>query len=77
MRFYKYTADDTLNEYAKRFFSLSNAMYRIRAQEGLDTITYISAGLGGDGSKDVVGNLLKQTKGLHGIVQEVRTIKDN
>lgn len=73
MRFYSYTASETLNEAARTFFGLINQMYRIQAQEALTSINTTGAGMAG--AKDaapVIDGYKKQAKGLHGIVEEVK-----
>lgn len=73
MRFYKYTAEQTLQEYAIRFFSLVNSMYRLQANEALMDLAVVSSGMN-DGS-ELRNQLIKQSKGLHGIVEEIRIAK--
>lgn len=76
MHYYNYTADQTLTEYAKRFFGLVNSMYRVQGKKALEHISIVSAGTNGgqDGSK-IVDEFKKQYKGQHGILQEVRNLK--
>jgi hypothetical protein len=74
LRFYQgYTGETVMREYAVRFFSLVNAMYRIQAEESLKLIESIATAI--NGGDDVIAGLRKQARGIHGIVQEVRTIK--
>lgn len=75
MRFYRYSLTDTLNEYAVSFFSLINSMYRLQAREQIRAIISVSAGMAGKDGQSTVDELKKQEKGLHGVVQEVRTVK--
>lgn len=76
IRFYGYTAEQALNELAKTFFALVNAMYRLEAQEAIKEIRNTSvAYTGGSEGDKIVSELNKQAKGIHGIVQEVRNIK--
>ncbi len=75
IRFYSYTASDVLDELAVRFFSLMNSMYRIKATESLDRIAEASVAQGSENGKSYVSELQKQSKGLHGIIEEVRVIK--
>lgn len=77
LRFYGgYTAQSVLNEYAVSFFSLVNSMFRLQAQELLDSITANTvASHGGQEAQAILKNLQQKTEGLHGIVQEVRNIK--
>lgn len=75
MRFYSYTKSETLNEWAVSFFSLLNSMYRIQADEAINNIVQISAGMSGkEGGSSVVAEYQKQSAGIHGIVEEVRTV---
>ena len=76
LRFYGYTAEEALNEYAKRFFSLVNMMLRIQAKEMLNAVTVTNTGTNGgkDGEK-VIDELRKQSKGNQGILNEVRNIR--
>lgn len=73
IRFYGYTAEQAMQELAVRFFSLVNSMYRIQANEALMTLNVTNAAFSGDSG--VVDQLKKQSRGLHGIVQEVRIVK--
>lgn len=75
MRFYGYTVAKALDEFAIAFFSLVNSMYRIQAKETLSNILSVSAGMSGKEGKEIVRKLEKQSKGLQGIIQEVRNIK--
>lgn len=72
--YYHYNVTDTLNEYARTFFALSNSMYRLKANRSLSNISEISAALSKDKSS-VINDLVKQSKGLSGIVEEVRIAK--
>lgn len=71
-----YTAQSALDEYVITFFSLVNAMFRLEARYAMDRIVENSVPHAdkGYGTK-VMDELKKQAKGLHGILQEVRTIK--
>lgn len=76
MRFYGYTATDTLQELARTFFSLVNSMYRLQAKESLEAIVNTSTAMSGGSEADkVISELKKQEKGVSGIVEEVRNIK--
>lgn len=77
LRFYPgYTAASVLNEYAVRFFALTNSMYRIQA---IETINHVQAIVIGNAEpkdrSNAIDKLEKSSKGIHGIVEEVRTIK--
>jgi len=69
IRFYGYTLQDVLNEYAVTFFSLSNDMYRIQASEMIQTATAINV------NDEIMTDLRKQQRGIAGIVEEVKTAK--
>lgn len=77
IRFYPgYTRQSVLGEYAVTFFALVNAMYRLKAEEMMDSIVTTTAGMAE--SKDranVLDQLRKAAKGLHGILQEVRNVR--
>lgn len=71
IRFYGYTVEQTLNEYAQTFFSLVNSMYQIQAKETLYS-AYAS-----NATQELIDGLRKQEKGISGTVQEVKTAKRN
>jgi cytoplasmic iron level regulating protein YaaA (DUF328/UPF0246 family) len=75
-RFYGYTVNDILNEYAIVFFSLVNSMYEIIATEMLNDITVVGAVNSKDGGHSIISNLQKQVKGLGAIVEEVKIAKN-
>jgi hypothetical protein len=77
LRFYGgYTVNKLMDERAITFFSLANAMYRIKADESLDRINTSSVPhMDKSGARSVIDGYKKQSKGLHGIIQEVRSIK--
>lgn len=77
LRFYSgYTAQSALSEYARVFFTLVNSMFRLQAQEMLANITSTSVGFNsGKEAQSVISKLEKESKGLSGIVREVRVIK--
>lgn len=76
IRFYGYTAEEALQEYAKRFFALANSMYRVSAGERLKELSIVNAGVnGGKGADSLVSDLKKQLKGNEGVLNEVRNIK--
>jgi hypothetical protein len=76
IRFYGYTAEQALGEYAKRFFALCNSMYRIAGKESLELLVINSNAMsGGDDASRLADNLKKQAKGNHAILQEVKVIK--
>lgn len=75
IRFYGYTSQQVLSEYAVTFFSLVNSMYRLQAREMLRGITTVSTAMSGKEASSTINELRKQEKGLQGIVQEVRTVR--
>lgn len=76
IRFYSYTASQTLLEYAQTFFALVNQMYRLQAKESIQSIVNVSAAQsGGEHATRVLSDLQKQEKGISGIVEEVKNIK--
>lgn len=76
LRFYSYTAGQALNEYAITFFTLVNSMHRLTADEALGRITESSVAFsGGSEGAKIVDEYKKQSKGISGIVEEVRNIK--
>jgi len=78
IRFYGYTAQQALDEYAVRFFSLVNYMRRLEATELLNELSILSSAFaGGKEARPLVEQLKKQAKGVQGIVQEVRNVKSN
>lgn len=76
VRFYGYTAEEALNEYAKRFFSLINSMFRLQAKEQLSTLAITSnAYNGGKEAQNLAKKLEDQSRGNQKILEEVRVIK--
>jgi hypothetical protein len=76
IHFYGYTADKALSEYAKRFFSLANSMYRIKGLDNINNLVIASnATSGGSNAEKLMTEFKKQAKGNHGILEEVRIIK--
>lgn len=78
LRFYSgYTAGKVLDEMAKTFFSLVNSMYRLQAQEQISFIEGVVVGNAEPKQRSsAISALQKSAKGLHGIVQEVRSVKN-
>jgi hypothetical protein len=67
---------DSLNEYAITFFSLVNAMTRIRAVELMEDVHANSIPqMKESDAKGALEDLKKSSQGVHGIVKEVRTAK--
>lgn len=76
IHYYNYTADEALNEYAKRFFGLVNSMYRLVARDKLtQLIINNNATIGGKEAEKLADELKKQSKGNQGVLEEVRNIK--
>ena len=77
LRFYGgYTADSLLSEYAVRFFSLVNSMYRLESSEKIDNVHAITiANAEPKDRESALKALEKSSKGLHGIIEEVKTVK--
>lgn len=73
MRFYGYSAEQTLGENAVTFFSLCNSMYRLMARESLNRYA-VMRGAFADDSGSIVSELQKQEKGIHGILKEIKNI---
>lgn len=76
MRFYHYTLNETMHEYAIAFFTLVNSMFRLKAKETIERAYEYSLGQGGDESKSAIEKLRKDSEGLHGILNEVKTVKE-
>jgi len=77
LRFYTgYTAQTLMSEYAQTFFSLVNAMFRIKALEQLDLIhANTIQNMEKKDAEKSISELRNNARGLHGIIQEVRNIK--
>ena len=78
LRFYTgYTASSALAEYGKTFFALVNSMYRLQADETIVAINTTAAGSADATQRNaIIEKLQKGAKGLHGILEEVRNIKN-
>lgn len=78
LRFYSgYTAQTVLDEYAITFFSLVNAMFRLQATEYLNLVQVNAIPhMKESDARPAIEELKKNAKGLHGIIQEVRNIKN-
>ena len=75
IRFYNgYTVSTVLNEYARRFMSMLNAMYRLKADESLINITEVASGISGKEASGVITELTKQSSGIHGIISEAKIL---
>lgn len=73
MRFYRVTVDQSLDEFAVRFFALANAMFRLKSQEQIDDIS--SFAVAQRDPQSAIAELEKSSKGLHGILEEVEVVK--
>lgn len=77
LRFYQgYTAQSVLEESAKTFFALVNAMFRLKALEQIDGITVVAIGNAEPVNRnEAMTELEKASKGIHGRVEEVRLVR--
>jgi hypothetical protein len=76
LNFYNYTADQALNELAKRFFSLCAGMYKVKARENLTQLTNLSNGMnGGKEAKKLADVYMTEYEGNDRILREVRNVK--
>lgn len=77
LRFYSgYTLTSMMEMYAVQFFTLINAMLRIKAQESLERIRDVSIpNADKSHAEKTIKELRKDSQGMHGIVQEVRIAK--
>lgn len=74
IRFYGYTNNQTMNEFAVTFFSLVNSMFRLKADEKLERITILRVSMSEDISS-TIKELEKSSKGLSGILEEAETVQ--
>ena len=73
---YSYTAEQALNEYAKRFFSLCESLYKLKARDNLTDLANLSSGMaGGKDAKKLADKYQEQFEGNDKILREVRNIK--
>lgn len=77
IRFYQgYTVSSVLAEFATTFFSLVNSMYRLQADETINRINETAIGMAETKDRsNAIEKLQKQAKGIHGIVEEVKTVE--
>lgn len=75
MRFYHYSVDEAMELYAVTFFALVNSMYQIQAKEMINDIKSVASAMSKD-PQSVIDKLEKSANGLHGIIQEVKNIKE-
>lgn len=74
LRFYNgYTLDGLLNMFAVSFFALANSMYMLKADEDLRSISNVASAMSDEG-KSYTESLIKQRKGIRGILKEIRNI---
>lgn len=76
IRFYGGRPIEILDEFAVTFFALLNRMYSIQATEQLDAIYAVNVGTSGKDSEKYIDGLLKQQKGISGIVEEVKVLNN-
>jgi len=74
MRFYNCTLDSVLSTYTRTFFALLNSLFQIKADEMLESIATQQAVHSEDG-RVIIDQLKKQSKGLNGLVNEVKVVK--
>jgi len=75
IRFYGYTLNQTMSEFAVSFFSLVNSMYRIEASERLNGILEVSAGMAGKEAREVIGKLEDQSQGANKYIDQAKVLK--
>lgn len=75
IRFYGYTLNQTMSEFAVSFFSLVNSMYRIEANERLNGILEVSAGMAGKEAREVIGKLEDQSQGANKYIDQAKVLK--
>ena len=75
IRFYSYTLNETMNEFAVSFFSLVNSMYRVQASERLDGILEVATVMAGKESRDVITKLEEQSEGANKYIEQAKTLK--
>ena len=78
LRFYTgYTSQSLMDEFAVTFFSLVNSMFRLKAEEMIDEINAVTVGMADNSERqEVLSKLSKSTRGKHGILQEVRIVRN-
>jgi len=76
MQYYGYSAEQTLNEYAKRFFGLCASMYKLKARDNIVELTNIANGMaGGKDAKKLAEQYKKDYEGTDSILREVRNLQ--
>lgn len=75
LRFYGGSTETVLASTARTFFALLNAMYSLKAKELLDSLYMTSNAFVGKEAQGYEDALIKQARGISGIVEEVRVIK--
>lgn len=74
LRFYNgYTLEGMLGMYARSFFALANSMYMQKADEDLRAISNMASAMSDEG-REYTESLIKQRKGIRGILKEIRNI---
>lgn len=75
IRFYSYTLNETMNEFAVSFFSLVNSMYRVQASERLDGILEVATGMAGKEARETLNKLDEQAQGANKYIEQAKTLK--
>jgi hypothetical protein len=75
IRFYGGTPASVLHEYARTYFAMLNQMYSLKAKELLDLLYMTNTATSSTNPDSYVDGLKKQSRGIGGIVNEIRNIK--
>jgi len=74
--YYKQSPDVVLNEPAKRFFSMCNSMYKLRANDDIRKMIIVGASFaGGNEAKTVYNSLERESQGNDQLLKEIEIIK--
>ena len=73
MNYYPYSLDQVLGQYARTFFTLVGAMYRLKAIQMIDDITVHITARNND--NEVINKLKEKSEGSSGILRQVKVIK--
>lgn len=78
IRFYQgYTVSSAMSEYAVTFFSLVNAMLRIKSEEQLNMIQATALPhMEKSDQQSVIRSLSENTKGLDDVIKQAKVIKN-
>jgi hypothetical protein len=75
IRFYQgYTINNVMSEFALVFYTLVNAMNRIKANEQIDDITSVRIA-NAERPEEHVRKLQEQSKGLSGLIDQAKIIR--